>query len=1501
MKKSKRWLSVILVATMLLVSMQAMFVAGALTVNQVKVAALSDIRYQAGAADKEGLLLSKSGALLDAAIERVKSSDADALLVTGDLTNDGRKASHEYVAKKLAEVEAEGIDVFVIPGEHDIREGGTATAVSRAVFETIYKDFGYSESQQDADSASYVADLGNGFKVVMNDSVAGDGVGQMSRWVIDRAKAETAKGTTVFAATHHPTVSRTSVDKIFIDLLNTIHNAELTLDKAYKIYTDDPAAAAKNLGLVDRTSVPWEKAVALADAGVKYVLSGHGGSLSIAGASTNSGAEFVDIMSGSLVNASSSVRYITLYKAQANMKQQSADVKTDMITSAVGVDNVEEAAHKALKANMPAEVDYAVQTAENVIAYLLPALKPNIQQLVRDLDLATLVPDMAGLFNVLKGTIQDVKNDLAAQYVGPLFDILSNKAKLHNIITDVRSALETMDFNGQDFYSFLTDVFITIQKGDGKAPESVEGFFNALRNKEPELLVGVINSFADAFNPTNLVNLLNEVLDLKFQNKYVVTLSLQVQLRGLLAGPYNLTSGLYTYSLDLWGILDGAIILPNGQKISEVARPLVNDLLLGGENDASTKQTPARFTQNLKKDAEGVVNLLFEFGVGDLIGADVFAQGQKAELFAKTITLTELGDKLNKLIPNADVTSLDKADWQDVHDVLRAYGRFTAEDLAKVNKEFTPATDTEPAVTQLSILQKLANDEFYTAVANDFTVKVNNLPQVEALTLDNANEVRALKAQYDEFFREVKSKLSPLTVAKLHDAVAKIYALETYDGAVEAVINQINAIGTVTVDSEKAIKDTRTCYDALNVRQKKAVTNYQILLDAEQALIIAKENAAVISAVEQKITAIGEVTYTASCKAKINLARSAYDALREELKPGVRNYEVLVSAEARYEELRAAAEDMAVAEPVIAKINAIGKVTLESRRLIETAEAAYNALTPAQQKLVTNYDVLQAARAEYDALAAQEQGNQAAANAVIEKIQAIGTVTLDSGNAISAARTAYDALTAEQKVLVINYSALTNAEKAYAELLKQAADKAAAEKVEAKINAIGEVTVEKESLINAARDAYNALTTEQKRLVSNLDVLIAAESRLSILKNDFLFEDGKTGITLRAGSGVVPLNTVMNVTAVTSGTIYNAVAKNYKAVRLYKIELLSDGKSVAPAKSVEISIPQFVFDSDAFAVDANGKMTALNASEQNGSLCFTSASVGYFAVAQPKSDLNTTALENAVKSFEALNKSDYTDVSYAEAKAAYDEAKATLSSDLAATTENQKKVDSAAQTLTDSIALLEFKGADLIGLYAEMLKAKALLKNDYNDFTAVEAALNEAEAFVAVNRDIRDQAKIAELTNNLKKAMGELTFAPADVSPIDDAINSIPKDLQNYTPETVEALQNAKKAAEDVKKSVTRDNIAWQSDVEKAARAVREAIAGLQRKDVAYADVSYLRAAVEISALYNPEDYTDFADVETALAIAESLLAENPSSGRQAEVDSAANAIYNAIGSLTWA
>ena len=115
-------------------------------------------------------------------------------------------------------------------------------------------------------------------------------------------------------------------------------------------------------------------------------------------------------------------------------------------------------------------------------------------------------------------------------------------------------------------------------------------------------------------------------------------------------------------------------------------------------------------------------------------------------------------------------------------------------------------------------------------------------------------------------------------------------------------------------------------------------------------------------------------------------------------------------------------------------------------------------------------------------------------NDAIEKINAIGTVTPDSGDAIAAARSAYDALTDSQKAEVNNYDTLLAAEARYTDVV-------AIDGVEKAIDAIGEVTLTSGDAIAAARAAYDALTDSQKAEVNNYDTLLAAEARLAELKD----------------------------------------------------------------------------------------------------------------------------------------------------------------------------------------------------------------------------------------------------------------------------------------------------------------------------------------------------------------------------------------------------------------
>ena len=178
-----------------------------------------------------------------------------------------------------------------------------------------------------------------------------------------------------------------------------------------------------------------------------------------------------------------------------------------------------------------------------------------------------------------------------------------------------------------------------------------------------------------------------------------------------------------------------------------------------------------------------------------------------------------------------------------------------------------------------------------------------------------------------------------------------------------------------------------------------------------------------------------------------------------------------------------APDDPAVAA-VKELIDAIGEVTLDSGDAIDAARTAYDKLPEAKKVLVDNYEKLTAAEEAYTALV-----DAAAAKAVDDLIDAIGEVTLESGDAIKAARAAYDALTDTQKELVKNYEKLTAAEEAYTALV----DAAAAKAVDDLIDAIGEVTLESGDAIKTARSAYDALTDTQKELVKNYEKLLAAE------------------------------------------------------------------------------------------------------------------------------------------------------------------------------------------------------------------------------------------------------------------------------------------------------------------------------------------------------------------------------------------------------------------------
>ena len=324
----------------------------------------------------------------------------------------------------------------------------------------------------------------------------------------------------------------------------------------------------------------------------------------------------------------------------------------------------------------------------------------------------------------------------------------------------------------------------------------------------------------------------------------------------------------------------------------------------------------------------------------------------------------------------------------------------------------------------------------------ELSVKIAALPSVYRATLEDVEQIKSVQETYESLTQEEKDRLTVNEYNKLMALIEKIDGLN--QAAADKVIADIAAIGPIdeiTLESAEQIQEARAGYDALNKYAQYIVecakpVNYYTLLDAQAKLKELQDAAAeqeridraAAAAVDSLIDEIGDVTLDS--KQAIETARAAYDNLTPTQKTYVTKLNTLTAAEAAYKAL----VDRKAADDVTEKINEIGKVTLESKTAIEAARAAYNALTNDQKLLVKNYDVLTAAEAELARLEAEakDKADREAAAQVDEMIERLFPVNRYSGPAIRMARAAYEALTEDQKALVTRYNDLVRAEKEYA-------------------------------------------------------------------------------------------------------------------------------------------------------------------------------------------------------------------------------------------------------------------------------------------------------------------------------------------------------------------------------------------------------------------------------------------------------------------------------------
>lgn len=250
--------------------------------------------------------MAESGAIIDAAFNKlIEDKDTEIVLISGDLTFDGEKQSHDALKEKLANLKNNGKRVFTTFATHDFfmearkytdEEGVTfLPKYTRAELREHYNDFGYSEAiAEHENSYSYCVQLTDDVRLLcLNDDGDFDAFcgyyNDLLFWIKDQVEDAHKAGCEIFAMTHHPILEPAPIYPLFS------HKAMLG---GYEF------------------TAPY-----LADLGIKYVFDGHTHIHDINFIETKKGNKLYQINTASLIG------YPLAYR-KVEFSDEGMDVKT---------------------------------------------------------------------------------------------------------------------------------------------------------------------------------------------------------------------------------------------------------------------------------------------------------------------------------------------------------------------------------------------------------------------------------------------------------------------------------------------------------------------------------------------------------------------------------------------------------------------------------------------------------------------------------------------------------------------------------------------------------------------------------------------------------------------------------------------------------------------------------------------------------------------------------------------------------------------------------------------------------------------------------------------------------------------------------------------------------------------------------------------------------------------------------------------------------------------
>ena len=442
------------------------------------------------------------------------------------------------------------------------------------------------------------------------------------------------------------------------------------------------------------------------------------------------------------------------------------------------------------------------------------------------------------------------------------------------------------------------------------------------------------------------------------------------------------------------------------------------------------------------------------------------------------------------------------------------------------------------AITALNI-DPLSAEGGFISGSNNMVKNLDSYKAEEGFGWQDANRGNGMATQQVTYAMEAYRRFAEKENS-LYD-ITDVKDQQQDKEAADKVIKKIEAIGDkINLESEKEIEEARKAYDDLTEVQKKLVTNYDKLTKAEKELESIKPSKDHVVISVERFT-IGQGYYKEPVEVPMKDGDTVVTLLKKVI--GAENY---MGYDDFFKGIKGAdlgVDKVIVPSYISEKLD--GPTTEEAKKIgnsdndldyMDYGNYSKWAFT-ANNRLKGCYDVGNYKPKNGDVLRFQFSllegpdinGCKWNTNEVLVEISNKDELTKvmakvngnrDKLMAVEEVKAAYDEavkaispmITPQNKIDAVTEKLKKAVENAQGGLSE---DQKAADKVIQKIEAIGEkITLESKEKIEVARKAYDALTDDQKKLVTNLDKLTKAEEELKKLEGDQRPESGHVVISV---------------------------------------------------------------------------------------------------------------------------------------------------------------------------------------------------------------------------------------------------------------------------------------------------------------------------------------------------------------------------------------------------